>query len=101
MKQDVFVPASLVGVLCKSAGVLLAEVHAEGAGALRPAETAATLLTGADRGSLSGEDLTWVLVRGPVLSAPGCMSVGCPGGCGCCSPELGKSPVETCGLEAC
>lgn len=27
--------------------------------------------------------------------------MGCPGGCGCCSPELGKSPVETCGLVAC
>lgn len=55
MKQDVFVPASL-GVLSKSADVLLAEVRA---GALRqdPAEEAATLLTGADRGSLSGEDL--------------------------------------------
>lgn len=25
----------------------------------------------------------------------------CPGGCGCCSPESGKNPVETCGLAAC
>ena len=37
----------------------------------------------------------------PVLSVPGDMLVGCPGGCGCCSPEWGKSPVETCGLAAC
>lgn len=29
------------------------------------------------------------------------MWVGCPGGYGCCSPEWGKSPVETCGLAAC
>lgn len=37
----------------------------------------------------------------PVLTVPGGMMVGCPGGCGCCSPGWGKSPVETCGLAAC
>lgn len=56
-----------MGDLCKSVGVLLAEVHAGGAGALSrgPAEEAATSLTEADRGSQSGGDLTWLLVRGP------------------------------------
>lgn len=55
-------------VLCRSADVLLAEVHAGGAGALSqgPAEgVAVTSLTGADRGFPSGGDLTWLLVRGP------------------------------------
>lgn len=37
----------------------------------------------------------------PVRSVPGDMSVGFPGGCGCCSPGWGMSPVETCGLAAC
>lgn len=98
-EQDVFVPASLV--VCRSVGVLPAEVHA-GALSQGPAEGAAvTSLTGADRGLLSGGDLTWLLVHGPVLSVPGGMRVGCPGDCGCCSPEWGKSPVETCGLVAC
>lgn len=58
----------LVGVLCKSVGVLLAEVRAGGAGALSrgPAEgVAATSLTGADRGLLSGGDPTWLPVREP------------------------------------
>lgn len=90
-------------VLCRSAGVLLAEVRV-GAEALSqgPAEgAAATSLTGADHGSPSGGDLTWLLVRGPVLTVPGGMRAGCPGGCGCCSPEWGRSPVETCGLVAC
>lgn len=103
-EQGVFVPALLVDVLCKSVGVLLAEVRAGGAGALSrgPAEgVAATLLTGADRVPLSGGDPTWLPVHGPVLSVPGDMLVGCPGDCGCCSPEWGKSPVETCGLAAC
>lgn len=56
-----------MGVLCKSAGVFLAEVRAEGAGALRrdPAEQSATLLAGADHGYLCGEDLAWLLGRGP------------------------------------
>lgn len=36
-----------------------------------------------------------------MLSVPGDMLVGFPGGCGCCSPEWGKSLVETCGLVAC
>lgn len=103
-EQGVFVPALLVDVLCKSVGVLLAVVHAGGAGALSrgPAEeAAATSLTGADRGSPSGGDPTWLPVHGPVLSVPGDMFVGCPGGCGCCSPEWGKILVETCGLVAC
>lgn len=55
-------------VLCKSVGVLLAEVRAGGAGALSrgPAEgVAATSLTGADRGPPSGGDLTWLPVREP------------------------------------
>lgn len=103
-KQGVFEPASLVDVRCRSVGVLLAVVRAVGAGALSrdPAEEeAVTSLTGADRGSPNGEDLTWLPVHGPVLSVPGGMGVGCPGGCGCCSPEWGKSPAETCGLVAC
>lgn len=57
----------LVDVLCKSVGVLLAVVHAGGAGALSrgPAEeAAATSLTGADRGPPRG-DPTWLPVRGP------------------------------------
>lgn len=94
----------LVDVLCKSVGVLLAEVRAGGAGALTqgPAEgAAATSLTGADHGPPNGGDLTWLPVRGPVLAVPGDMFVGCPGGCGCCSLEWGKSPVETCGPAAC
>lgn len=37
----------------------------------------------------------------PVLSDPRDMSVGFPGGHGCCSPEWGKSLVEMCGLVAC
>lgn len=37
----------------------------------------------------------------PVLSVPGDTLGGCPGDCGCCSPEWGKSPVEMCGLVAC
>lgn len=59
--------SNLVGVLCNSAGVLLVEVHVVGAVALLrdPAEKAATSLTGADRGSLSGEELTLLLVHGP------------------------------------
>lgn len=47
--------------ICRSVGVLLAEVRAVGAGALSrgPAEgVAVTLLTGADRGFPSGGDLT-------------------------------------------
>ena len=55
-------------VLCRSVGVLLAEVRAGGVGALSqgPAEgAAATSLTGADRGSPSGGDPTWLPVRGP------------------------------------
>ncbi len=55
-------------VLCKSVGVLLAEVRAGGAGALSqgPAEgVAATSLTGADHVPLSGGDLTWLPVHGP------------------------------------
>lgn len=36
-----------------------------------------------------------------MLSVPGDMFVGCPGGCGCCSPEWGKILVETCGPAAC
>lgn len=57
----------LVGVLCKSVGVLLAEVHAGGAGALSqaPAEEAATSLTGADCGRLNDGDLTWLPGREP------------------------------------
>lgn len=55
-------------VLCKSVGVLLAEVRAGGAGALSqgPAEAVATLLTGADRVPPSGVDQTWLPVHGPV-----------------------------------
>lgn len=52
-----------MGVQCKSVGVLLAEVHAGGAGALSrvPAEVAAeSSLTGADCGHLSDGDLTWL-----------------------------------------
>lgn len=96
------VPASCV-VLCKSVGVLLAEVHVGGAAARRRglAVEAAASPAGADRGSPSGEGPTWLLVRGPVLSVPGGRWVGCPGGCGCCSPEWGKNPVETCGPGAC
>lgn len=59
----------LVDARCKSVGVLLAEVRAGGAGALSrdPAEgAAATSLTEADRDLLSGGDLTWLLVHGPV-----------------------------------
>lgn len=55
-------------VLSKSVGVLLAEVRVGGAGALSlgPAEgVAATSLTGADHGPLSGGDLTWLPVHGP------------------------------------
>lgn len=103
-EQDASVPALLVDVLCKSVGVLLAVVHAGGAEALSrgPAEeVAATSLTEADRGSQSGGDPTLLLVHGPVLSVPGGTLVGCPGGCGCCSPEWDKSLVETCGLAAC
>lgn len=37
----------------------------------------------------------------PVLSVPRDMLGGFPGGYGCCSPELGKSPVEMYGLLAC
>lgn len=37
----------------------------------------------------------------PVLSVPRDMLVGCPGGCGCCSPEWGRSLAEMCGLVAC
>lgn len=53
--------------ICKSVGVLLAEVRAEGAAVLirDPAGVAAASLTGADRGSPSGGALTWLLVRGP------------------------------------
>lgn len=36
-----------------------------------------------------------------MLTVPEDTSVGCPGGCGCCSPEWGKSLVETCGPAAC
>lgn len=36
-----------------------------------------------------------------MLSGPGGKLVGCPGGRGCCSPEWGKSPAETCDLEPC
>lgn len=36
-----------------------------------------------------------------MLSVPGDTLVGCPGGCGCCSLEWDKSPVETCGPAAC
>lgn len=103
-EQGVFVPALLVDVLCKSVGVLLAEVRAGGAGALSrgPAEEeAAASLTGADRVPLSGGGLTWVPVHEPVRSVPEDTSVGCPGDCGCCIPGWDKSPVETCGLEAC
>lgn len=53
----------LAGVQCKSVGVLLAEVHAAGAGATSraPAEVeAAASLTGADCGHLSDGDLTWL-----------------------------------------
>lgn len=103
-EQGVFVLALLVDAQCKSVGVLLAEVRAGGAGALSrdPAEgAAATSLTEADRDLLSGGDLTWLLVHGPVLSVPGDMLVGCLDGRGCCSPEWGKSPVGTCGLVAC
>ncbi len=60
----------LVGVwVCKSVGVLLAEVRAGGAGALSQGPAggvAATSLTGADRGPLSGGDPTWLPVREPV-----------------------------------
>ena len=60
--------SNLVGVLCNSAGVLLVEVHAVGAVALLrdPAEKAVTSPTGVDRGSLSGEEPTLLLVHGPV-----------------------------------
>lgn len=47
--------------ICRNAGVLPAEVRAVGAGALSQGPAggeAATLLTVADRGSLSGGDLT-------------------------------------------
>lgn len=56
-----------MGVLCKSVGVLLAEVHAGGAGALSraPAEEAATSLIGADCGRLNDGDLTWLPGREP------------------------------------
>lgn len=37
----------------------------------------------------------------PVLSVPRDMLVGFPGGCGCCSPESGRSLAEMCGLAAC
>lgn len=53
----------LVGVLCKSVGVLLAEVHAGGAVARSQApaeEEAATSPTGADCGHLSDGDPTWL-----------------------------------------
>lgn len=56
--------------LCRSVGVLLAEVRAVGAGELSrgPAEVvAATSLTGADRGFPSGVDLTWLLVHVPTI----------------------------------
>lgn len=70
-KHGVAALALLVEV-CRSVG----GVPAEGAGTLSqgPAEeVAATLLTGADRGSPSGEDLTLLLVHAPVLSVPGGM----------------------------
>lgn len=61
----------LVGI-CRSVGVLLAEVHAVGAGELSPAEGAAvTSLTGADRDFPSGGDLTWLLVHGPGMPEEG------------------------------
>lgn len=102
-EQGEFVPASLVGVQCKSVGVPLAEVHAGGAGApsQAPAEEAAASLTGADCGHLSDGDLTWLPGHEPVRSAPGDMWVGFPGGCGGRSSGWGTSPVETCGLAAC
>lgn len=91
----------------------------------------ATLLSEADRGRLSDGDLAWLQLHGPsqkekrsiddwhsflfnvrrehaqlcasvpVLADPRDMWVGFPGGRGCCSPEWGKSLVETCGLVAC
>lgn len=103
-EQGASVPALLVDVLCKSVGVRLAVVRAGGAGAQSraPVEAvAATSLAEADRGSPSGGDLTWLPVRGPVRSVPGGTLVGCPGGCGCCSLEWGKSLVGTCGPAAC
>lgn len=36
----------------------------------------------------------------PELSVPRDMLVGFLGGCGCCSPEWGRSLVEMCGLVA-
>lgn len=90
--------------LCKSVGVPLAEVRAGGAGALSlgPAEVVpATLLSGADHGLPSDGDLAWLQLHGPVLSVPRDMLVGFPGGCGCCSPELGRNLAEMCGLVAC
>lgn len=58
----------LVGVLCKSVGVPLAEVRAEGAAALSldPAEVVpVTLLSEADRGLPSDGDLAWLQLHGP------------------------------------
>lgn len=36
-----------------------------------------------------------------MLTGPEDRTVGCPGGCGCCSPGWGTSPVETCVPAAC
>lgn len=92
-----------MGVLCKSAGVVLAAARVEGAGALRrdPAGESEALLTGAGRGCPSGEDLALLLEREPVLTAPECRPAGGPGDCGYCSPEWGKSPAGSCDLEPC
>lgn len=84
-EQGEVVPASLVGVLCKSVGVLLAEVHAGGAGAPSQApaeEEAAASLTGAGCGHLSDGGQTWLPGHEPVQSVPGDMLGGYPGGCG-------------------
>lgn len=58
----------LEGVLCRSVGVLLAEAHAVGAGALSrdlAGEEVATLTTVVVHGCQNGGDLTWLLVHGP------------------------------------
>lgn len=58
----------LADARCKSVGVSLAAVRAAGAGAPSRAPAAgeaAASLTGADRGSLNGGGLTWLLVHGP------------------------------------
>lgn len=73
MKQSASVPALLEGVLCRSVGVLLAEAHAVGAGALSrdlAGEEVATLTTVVVHGCQNGGDLTWLLVHGPVLFDP-------------------------------